>query len=64
MKSWIKCLIGIHAWKQNAEITPLDYFPPPGYHKEIIRICDRCHKAQRWLPGYGGSELGSWEDVK
>jgi len=55
-RCWIK-----HRWIEYAinGTTTRDPFPfNPGY--KCWRKCERCSKKQRWLPGYGGSELGCW----
>lgn len=58
------CCFGIHKWEQNRAITPDDYLPFFGHPRgQAVRICMRCHRAQYWLPGYGGSELGCWRNT-
>lgn len=65
MKSWIKCLIGLHLWIYDRELTHNDTFPyPMESYSNPMRECKHCKKRQYWLPGYGGSELGSWEAVE
>ena len=56
----IKCLLGLHKWKVSGVPST---FPPPWEKGICTRQCGRCYKMQRWLPGYGGSEIGSWERV-
>jgi len=56
----LRCLLG-HKWKQSRPLTLLDSFPPSFMRYENpTRECSRCGKRQRWLPGYGGSEVGCW----
>jgi hypothetical protein len=58
------CCFGIHKWEQSRPRTTADIFPCPGEpYDPPIRVCARCGRAQSWLPGYGGSELGCWRDV-
>jgi len=60
MKKFL-CKIGIHKWIQSRNVTCIDIFPPSMTpYKTPERICKRCGKQQKWLPGYGGSELGCW----
>lgn len=56
-----RCWLGIHYWEQSRPLVLMDLHP--GFdagHKNPTRGCMRCHKRQSWLPGYGGSEIGSW----
>ena len=56
-----KCWIGWHDWAQTRPVGIHDGFPPYFIKYEPPRRrCLRCGKAQRWLPGYGGSEWGCW----
>lgn len=57
----IKCFFGFHNWNQSRSIVAMDAFPP-SFVKYVppLRECRECGKKQRWLPGYGGSELGCW----
>ena len=55
------CRLGIHRWELDRELSALDLFPPFFFpYKAPTRQCKVCGKRQRWLPGYGGSELGCW----
>lgn len=55
-KCWIRC----HgAWQYYRQQTILDIFPPPGMGP-LRRRCFWCGCKERWLPGYGGTELGCW----
>lgn len=55
------CWIGWHKWKQSHALSPIDAFPPFFIKYETpTRSCEHCKKMQRWLPGYGGSEIGCW----
>ena len=55
------CFVGLHRWKQSRPVNSIDFFPPAFIAYETpTRTCERCGKFQRWLPGYGGSELGCW----
>ena len=57
----LRCLVGLHVWTQSRAITPADYFPFSSVrYRPPTRQCSACGKRQKWLPGYGGSELGSW----
>lgn len=59
-----KCKVGIHNWKQSRPVTSIDSFPPHFIpYIAPTRTCSRCGKTQKWLPGYGGSEIGSWENT-
>lgn len=62
MRQKLLCWIGLHAWEQTRPIDPCtDSFPNPYWPYEApIRTCGRCGKRQKWLPGYGGSEIGCW----
>jgi len=56
------CLFGIHHWEQSRALGLHDGFPFFGEpYDNPVRECQRCGTSQRWLPGYGGSEWGSWE---
>ena len=61
----LKCFMGLHKWKQNRELNVVDIYPPP-FMKWVrpIRECEVCGKKQYWLPGYGGSEIGCWENFR
>ena len=55
------CLIGLHKWVYSRIPTLYDIHPPLNrIYIPPTRSCSRCGKAQRWLPGYGGSEDGCW----
>ena len=56
----LRCCVGLHVWNEDPPLTIEAIFPAPWEHKEWKRTCLRCGKMQRWLPGYGGSELGCW----
>lgn len=57
----VKCFFGLHKWNQSRNITILDAFPPPFLaYENPKRMCLKCGKRQKWLPGYGGSEIGCW----
>ena len=59
---WL-CRLGLHRWEQSRPLSPIDGFPFYGEPYDCpTRACGRCSKAQRWLPGYGGSEWGCWID--
>lgn len=51
------CRAGWHQWGQPT--GPLDVFP---VHRDPspTRTCTNCGATERWLPGYGGSEVGCW----
>jgi len=58
------CCFGIHKWEQSRPRTAADSFPFHGApYDPPVRVCARCGRAQSWLPGYGGSEIGCWRDV-
>lgn len=51
------CRAGWHEWSEPSgptEMFPLHDRPNP------TRSCRHCGERQRWLPGYGGSEVGCW----
>jgi len=55
------CKLGFHKWQNNRGFHILDIHP--GFLEEYEprkRLCQKCGKAQQWLPGYGGSEIGCW----
>ena len=55
------CKIGIHKYQQSRPLTPYDVMPFFGFvYNCPERKCKKCGKEQKWLPGYGGSELGCW----
>jgi hypothetical protein len=57
----ILCSSGIHKWKYNRSFHIIDIYP--GFElnwENPIRICLRCGRIERWLPGYGGSDIGCW----
>jgi hypothetical protein len=55
------CKIGIHKWKQNRPLHIRDIHPGFDMQWETpTRKCLRCKKKEKWLPGYGGSEIGCW----
>lgn len=57
----VLCFLGIHKWELSRPVGVMDIFPPPtARYKNPTRECQRCGKAQWWLPGYGGSEIGCW----
>ena len=57
-----RCRIGLHAWKQERAVSVYDAFPSPydRAYETPRRECERCGTRERWLPGYGGSEIGCW----
>lgn len=61
-----KCFFGIHDWAATRPLNVYDAFPSPfdRNYKNPKRECQRCGKRQYWLPGYGGSEIGSWEPLR
>ncbi len=58
----IKCKLELHKWKQSNKLTLYDISPGPfdSNYQTPTRTCEKCDKKQRWLPGYGGSEIGCW----
>ena len=61
----LRCKIGIHRWKYTRRPTfQQDAFPTPfDTYEAPVRWCKWCNQQQRWLPGYGGSEMGCWLKV-
>lgn len=57
----ILCKIGFHNWESSRELNAYDAFPMAQKWKNPTRKCTLCETEQYWLPGYGGSEIGSWE---
>ena len=56
------CSFGLHRWNFRTRDLPCNAgFPAPWEPNTWVRTCLRCGKRQRWLPGYGGQEWGSWE---
>ena len=53
-----------HRWEQDRPFDGTEGFPPPNVSHSWFRKCVRCGKAQKWLPGYGGSEWGCSIDTK
>ena len=43
-----KCWLGLHNWRMEEKAN------------HLTRYCTRCGRQERWLPGYGGSEIGCW----
>ena len=62
MKKRLRCKLGFHKWLQSRMLTAYDAFPMLGDKNYVapIRICAHCGAKQKWLPGYGGSEIGCW----
>jgi len=61
MKKRFLCKIGWHKYKQDKELHIKDIHP--GFDSEWkcpTRKCIFCGYEERWLPGYGGSEIGCW----
>jgi hypothetical protein len=58
----LRCFFGLHKWQQSRKLHVVDAFPPPfdTEYQNPTRECEKCGKFQRWLPGYGGSEIGCW----
>jgi len=58
------CLIGLHKWEESRPLHIRDIHPGfiSGWETPT-RVCIRCGKQEKWLPGYGGSEIGSWEPI-
>ena len=54
------CILWFHEWDQSRPLSYMDAFPPPKW-TTARRHCLRCGKREHWLPGYGGSEWGSWQ---
>ena len=50
------CFIGLHDWEESHPLVDPTVHP----HSNPTRTCQRCRKHQKWLPGYGGSEVGCW----
>jgi len=51
------CVLWFHKWQQDRALTILDAWPITIW-RIPIRRCSRCGKAECWLHGYGGSEIG------
>jgi len=61
MISRFLCKLGIHKWKTNRQLIIRDIHPGLDSNWETpVRQCLRCGKRERWLPGYGGFEIGCW----
>jgi hypothetical protein len=59
------CKIGLHHWKKSRPLLLVDVFPPDFVDlPPLTRTCMRCDKRQKWLPGYGGSEVGCWIEAR
>ena len=58
----VLCKLGFHRWNQSKSITLYDMSPSPldSRYKTPKRKCKACKKEQKWIPGYGGSEIGCW----
>ncbi len=55
------CYVGWHAWEQNRDLHIRDMHPGlDSFWSTPTRKCIYCGTRQKWLPGYGGSELGCW----
>ena len=59
------CFVGLHIWRQNRPLSAYDGWPAPfdNTYQTPERMCERCDRKERWLPGYGGSEWGCWLKV-
>lgn len=58
------CFVGLHNWKQSRDLVITDIHPGLDKNYENpIRRCNNCGKKRRWLPGFGGSTIGSWEKM-
>jgi hypothetical protein len=55
--------LGWHQWAMSRPPGVEDAFPMSRAWVRPTRKCEHCQRQQKWLPGYGGSELGSWEDA-
>ena len=65
MKTKLRCRLGVHKYEQSRPLVIMDIFPPFYLPYETPRrACSFCSKKQYWLPGYGGSEIGSWEPLR
>lgn len=53
-----------HRWKQNIPFDGSEGFPFFTDTREWLRVCKKCGKRQKWLPGYGGSEWGCWLTIR
>ena len=60
------CQLGFHWWLYTRPVDALDAFPPLFLTRQLPARQCYCGNRQKWLPGYGGSELGCWlpEDDK
>ena len=54
------CKMGFHWWLYNRPVDALDCFPPRFMLRSLPHRQCYCGARQRWLPGYGGSEIGCW----
>ncbi len=56
----IKCRLSFHRWIYSKRLTLYDIFPSPfdSKYETPVRVCENCKEQQKWLPGYGGSEIG------
>ncbi|GAB4286266.1 MAG: hypothetical protein Kow0098_01240 [Ignavibacteriaceae bacterium] len=55
------CAIGVHKWKLNRKIHPVDYSPSFSVHETPARECIVCGKKQKWVHGKGAGDMGHWE---
>jgi len=59
----MRCRAGLHHWIHTRRLTTADWYPPPWLrYIPPERHCLWCGKQEEWLPGYGGSELGCWQN--
>ena len=57
----ILCWLQLHRWYYLRYPGPADVFPFHGVpYRRPFRKCLRCKTKQKWIPGYGGSEIGFW----
>ena len=54
------CRIGWHKWQQSRPLGAMDATPIDQHYVPLTRTCKCCGQINWWLPGYGGSEVGSW----
>ena len=59
----LRCLIGLHAWKQSGPIQPYDTNPNTrGAYRVTDRTCQRCHRMQWWCPEFDDKFYGPCDD--
>jgi hypothetical protein len=61
----LRCILGFHKWEYSKKLVLYDISPSP-YDSNYLtptRRCINCALIEKWIPGYGGSEIGHWTKI-